>query len=175
MRPKELAVILVVLSVAISGFVIVSKTREDRVIGDYIGQTGSCYLDDGTCLHEDRGMLFYVAGYAISAALFLLGLYLYFDKTNEKITEHQKQVASSLEKAASKDELKAYLAGFAEDEQIVLKTINENNGIMQSTLRYKADMSKATLSVMLKSLENRKIISRKPYKKTYQVYLVKKF
>ena len=48
-------------------------------------------------------------------------------------------------------------------------------GIKQSTLRYKTDMSKTTLSLMLKSLEERKFVKRKPSGKTNQVYLVKKF
>ena len=57
----------------------------------------------------------------------------------------------------------------------VIKAIKENEGITQSTLRFKTNFSKATLSQHLKKLEERKFISRTPKGKTKQVFLVKKF
>ncbi len=137
---------------------------------------GSCFLEDGTCLHADRTFTIYVIGGALAASTLILGLYLiFFDKTQKLLAEQHLKVSSALKESAEKDEFTAFLAGFNKDEQEVLKAIKEQDGIHQSTLRYRTGMSKASLSLMLQSLEERDIIKRKQSGKTNEVYLRKKF
>ncbi len=157
-----------------------AKSKEDAAINLIIHEQGSCYLADGTCLHDDRDYSLYVLGWGFSVALILFGAYIGFiDKTQKILAEHQLKVSSALRDAkkegSKKDKFEAFLAGFNEEERSVLKAVQEQEGIKQSTLRYKTGISKSSLSLLLHSLEERDILSRKKSGKTNEVFLRKKF
>ncbi|MAG08458.1 hypothetical protein CMO89_03220 [Candidatus Woesearchaeota archaeon] len=181
MNQKQIGTILIIAGILLASLIFWIKIKDDIAIRQIIMQQGgSCYLDDGTCLHEDRDYIVYIIGWVLSAALTILGVYLiFFDKTQEILAEHQEKVSSALEEAKKqekdKDEFHAFLSSFNEDEQNILKSTKEQDGIKQSTLRYRTGISKSTLSLTLKSLEERDIISRKPSGKTNEVFLRKKF
>jgi DNA-binding MarR family transcriptional regulator len=180
MKQKQIGVILIIVGLVLAGFVYMTKVREDAHIATMIQiQNGSCYLADGTCLHDDRSYTIYVIGYALAIALIFFGLYLSFvDKTQQVLEKHSREVSEALRDAKKfdkeKDEFGAFLSGFTEDEQKILKSVKEQEGIQQSTLRYKTGLSKTSLSLLLKSLEEREIISRKEEGKTNKVYLRKR-
>lgn len=177
MNKKQVGILLIIIGILLSGLTYSMKVREDNSINAIILiQGGSCYLPDGTCLHEDRSYLPYIFGWIISSAIILLGVYLiFFDKT-EKILEKSRQDFKEEVKSSKKaKEFDAFLSGFNAEEQIVLKAVNDNEGILQSTLRYKTGISKTGLSLLLKSLEDREIISRTIDGKSNKVYLIQKF
>lgn len=180
MNQKQIGTIVLIIGIVLAVFVLLVKLREDSQIHATVEQTGSCYLADGTCLHEDRDWILYIVGWVLSAALIILGVYLLlFDKTQKVLAEHQQKVSSALRDAkrdeGAKEKFEAFLAGFGPEEQAVLKAIKEQDGIKQSTLRYRTGISKTSLSLMLKDLEARGFISRKQEGKTNQVFLRKKF
>lgn len=171
---------MLIIGVLLAGSVTFVKIREDAVLDKLIDAQGSCYLDDGTCLHDEANQAPYIIGWVLSGILVIFGIYIGFiDKTQQVLAEHQIKISSALEEAKKhekeKDEFSAFLSGFDEDEQKVLKAVKEQDGIKQSTLRYKTGISKSSLSLLLKSLEEKEIISRKEAGKTNEVYLRKKF
>ena len=179
MNQKQIGSALLIIAILLSVFVFIAKSREDAKTNLLIKQSGTCFLGDGTCLHE-VSLWPYIFGWSLAGALGALAIYLLlFDKTQEKLAEHQKEVSSALRDAKKfekeKDEFEAFLSGFTEDEQKVLKAIKEQDGIQQSTLRFRTGMSKAALSLMLASLEEKGIISKKESGKTNEVYLRKTF
>lgn len=179
MDQKQVGIIIIILGIIIMGFTYYSHQRDIKVIQNVVTETGSCFLDDGTCLHETSSR-YNIIGWIISTAMILFGIYLAFiDKTQKTLQEHQVKVSKALEESKrlekDKDEFKAFLSGFSEEEQRVLKAVKEQEGIKQSTLRYKVEMSKTSLSLLLKELEKKGIISRKTSGKTNEIFLVKKF
>ncbi len=180
MNQKQIGIIILILGILLTMFVTVEIKKQNTYIDWFIEEQGTCYLNDGTCLHEERSYLSFIFGSAIAIALVLFGIYLaIFDKTQMKLAKHQKEIALALKESKKQEKEKsnfeAFLAGFNADEQKVLKTVKEQEGIKQATLRYKTGMSKTSLSLLLKKLEEKEIISRKPEGKTNKVYLRKRF
>jgi uncharacterized membrane protein len=179
MNQRYIGITLIIVAILIGVFVGVTKANHAKLIWELAGETGSCFNEEGTCLHEQNNTLF-VVGWSLSGALLLFGVYLaIFDKTQRVIAEHQVKVSSALESAMKEDKKKsqvdAYLAGFSDDEQNVLKVVFEQQGIQQSTLRFRTGLSKTSLSLILRDLEERNVISRKDSGKTKQVFTIKKF
>jgi hypothetical protein len=177
MNKKQIGILLIIVGIIVGGFVYVAKIREDNNIKTIISlQGGSCYLADGTCLHEDRDYTLYIIGGILSAALIILGSYLiFFDRTEKLIEKQAKVLTDELKESKKTKEFDAFLSGFSGEEQKVIKAVNAQEGIQQSTLRYKLGVSKTGLSLLLKSLEEKEIISRKVSGKTNKIYLRKKF
>jgi len=173
MNQKQIGIILIIVGILMTLFVYTAREREDNNIKLIMQNSAnnSCFLEDGTCLHKQNTHAFLLGG-VLSISLILFGIYLSFvDKTQKVLAEHQVKVSSALKEAKKDDKFNAFLSGFNEDSQKVLKAIKEQDGIKQSTLRFRTGISKSSLSLVLKELENKKIISRKKSGKTNEVYL----
>lgn len=176
MDQKKTGIVIMLFGLVLGASIFAIKIRETQMIDKIVDEQGSCFLSDGTCLHQDMDNPFYILGIGFSLALSIFGAYIaFFDKTQDELARHQKIVSGALAEASRKDEFKAYLAGFDENEQNVIAAVHEQDGIKQSTLRYRTGMSKTSLSLMLKNLEERGIISRKDSGKTKEIYLRKRF
>ncbi len=180
MNQRVIGVIVVVFAILAGTLLFLVKAQHDADTALLIqARGGNCYLADGTCLHE-QGNGLYIFGGAFTAALLALGVYLIiFDRAARSLERQHLEVSQALKEAKQqerqKDEFTAFLAGFSEEERTILSAVKEQDGIKQSTLRFRTGMSKTTLSLMLKSLEQRGIIGREEDGKTNKVWLRKKF
>jgi ribosomal protein S25 len=169
MENKKLGIILLTIGILLALAIYGVKSREDAIINKVIDEQGSCFLEDGTCLHSDRGMTLYFVGWALSAALAALSVYLiFFEKS-------QKEIISTLEKhkkiQVDEEKFNILLKGLDENEKKVLKAVKEQDGITQQTLRLRADLHKSKLSIVLDGLEKKGLVKKVPKGKTNQIYL----
>ncbi len=65
--------------------------------------------------------------------------------------------------------------GLDEFEKKVMNSIREQQGITQSTLRIRTNLSKAKLSYVIQDLEKKELIKRIKKGKTFSIYLKDKF
>ena len=169
MDNKQLGVILLIIGILLSLTIYGVKAKEDSIIREVVSDQGTCFLDDGTCLHEDRSTFFYIMGWTLSAILMALGLYLMlFEKSQKAIIgalENQKNIKVNEEK------FEILLKGLSKDEQNIIKAVKEQDGITQQTLRLRTDLHKSKLSILLDGLEKKDLIARKEKGKTKQVFL----
>jgi len=169
MDNKKLGIIMIIVGVLLISAVFFVKFREDALIEKIIMEEGTCFLEDGTCLHRDRNSMFYVASWILSSIIIALGVYLiFFDKSQKEILstlENQKKIQVNEEK------FNILLKGLDNDEKKVMKAVKEQEGITQQTLRLRADMHKSKLSIVLSELEKKGLVKRVEKGKTKQVFL----
>lgn len=105
---------------------------------------------------------------------FMLGLGFYlllFNKTDRSNEEIIKKLEREKDRKIKEEKFDIILRALDEFEGKVLRVVKEQNGITQSTLRFKVDMSKAKLSYVLQELERRGLVKRVKKGKTLQVFL----
>ena len=126
--------------------------------------------DGGICPMEEQHTHWqtYVGIILISGIAALGGYLIFFEKS-------QKAIISTLEKQKhiqiESEKFDILLKGLNTDEQKILKSVKEQDGITQQTLRLRTDMHKSKLSIVLDGLEKKGIIARKEKGKTKQVFL----
>ena len=102
-----------------------------------------------------------------------LGIYLLFFSTSEDAI--LKRLEEEKNMKIEEDKFGLVLKVMDENEQKVLKAIKEQEGITQSTLKFRTDLSKAKISQILTGFEKKRLIKRELKGKTYAVYLMENF
>lgn len=101
--------------------------------------------------------------------LFALGFYLiFFSRGEESIV---RRLEADTSRKLEEDKFSILMKGLDGYEKKVILAVKEQNGITQSTLRLRVDMSKAKLSQVLTELEKKNLVRREPESKTLAVYL----
>ncbi len=102
-----------------------------------------------------------------------LGVYLLFFSTSEEAILKRLEEEKNMKVEQNKFEL--ILRAMDENEKKVLKAIKEQDGITQSTLKFRTDLSKAKVSQILTDFEKKHLVKRELKGKTYAVYLAENF
>lgn len=102
-----------------------------------------------------------------------LGIYLLFFSTSEEAILRRLEEEKSVKTEENKFEL--IMKAMDDNEQKVLKAIKEQEGITQSTLKFRTDLSKAKVSQILTDFEKKHLVKREAKGKTYAVYLAENF
>lgn len=102
-----------------------------------------------------------------------LGIYLLFFSTSEEAI--LKRLEEEKNKKIEMDKFDLILKAMDANEQKILKAVKEQEGITQSTLRFRTDLSKAKVSQILTDFEKKHLVKRELKGKTYAVYLTESF
>jgi len=102
-----------------------------------------------------------------------LGIYLLFFSTSEEAILKRLEEEKNIKIEQNKFDI--VLKAMDDNEKKVLKAIKEQDGITQSTLKYRTDLSKAKVSQILTDFEKKHLVKRELKGKTYAVYLVENF
>ena len=65
MDQKKIGIILLILGLIVVTMVFIEKLRDDAYLNNIIEDIGSCYLADGTCLHDERDFITYYIPYLV--------------------------------------------------------------------------------------------------------------
>jgi len=102
-----------------------------------------------------------------------LGIYLLFFSTSEEAILKRLEEEKHMKLEENKFEL--ILKSMDENERKVIHAIKEQDGITQSTLKFRTDLSKAKISQILTDFEKKHLVKRESKGKTYAVYLTENF
>lgn len=102
-----------------------------------------------------------------------LGIYLLFFSTSEEAILKRLEQEKSMKIEGDRFDL--VLKAMDENEKKVLKAIKEQDGITQSTLKFRTDLSKAKVSQILTDFEKKHLVIREAKGKTYAVYIAENF
>jgi len=90
------------------------------------------------------------------------------DIENNKITVHKEESKDVKENIKILEVVKKLLN---EDEAKIMEIIFENEGITQDSLHFRTGFSHSKLSMIIKKLEEKDLIVREKFGKTYKIYL----
>ena len=178
MDNKKLGFLIVLFGVA---FIIISIIFKMQVsyLADSLMRTsnGSCFLENGKCIHEQTNLPF-IVGISLAAFVIAFGFYVVYlskaAKTLETINKSLlSEVKSQKNKQFKEEKFKILLTGLDEDEKKVLTAVKEQDGISQSTLKYRVDLSKTKLSMVLSQLEKKGLVAKVKKGKINNIFLKK--
>jgi len=158
MENKKLGVIIIIFALLVGSLLFYYNSQLNKQ-AEKIG----CFSDPN-CMPIEESLTISHVAIGIFSFILALGFYLlFFNKTEKKIME-------KLEDEKEQDKFEFALKMVDPFEAKVLRKIKEQEGITQSTLRVKTDMSKAKLSYVLQDLEKRGIIRKIKKGKTFSIY-----
>ena len=149
---KKFGAILIVVGILLGLSAISERVKEINYINLITQQNnGSCFLEDGTCLHNSQNLVPVYFGGTVSLSMILGGIYLLLkenrSKQDEKIEQKAEQKRNIL---------------LNEDEKLFIEKIKESQGaIFQSELVEKTGFTKVKVTRILDKLEGKGIIERK--------------
>ncbi len=171
METKKLGFLIIGMSIVV-GFIMFSYMSKLGVQE----QANNC---NPTQQCQQISSLFGLSHIAIGflAFIFALGFFLLFFNKGEasKYTDVLEKIQEEKKQKTAENKFNLLLRPLDENERNVLTAVKEQEGITQSTLKYRANLSKAKVSQILTDFEKKNLIARKVKGKTYQVFLTENF
>ncbi|MBS3082201.1 MarR family transcriptional regulator [Candidatus Pacearchaeota archaeon] len=166
MDNKKLGVLLILIGFAV-GLLFLYLTSNLSTQSRELG----CFPNKD-CMGIERALSFSHVAVGVFSFIFALGIYLLvFNKTDKVDRSILKKLEEENKEKIENMKFDIIMKALDQFEQRVVKAVREQEGITQSTLRLRLDMSKAKLSYVLQELEKRGLIKRVKKGKTLSIYL----
>ena len=178
MDNKKLGYLIILIGIMFIILLFILKIQINQLTNSLMDLSGgTCFLESGRCIHEQNFLPFIIGAVTILVTLGL-GIYLIlFSKTEKSFETTQKSILNKLQSTKNKDlkeeKFKILLTGLDEDEKKVITAVKEQDGISQSTLKYRTNLSKTKLSMVLSQLEKKGLIAKVKKGKTNDIFLKK--
>lgn len=172
---KILGIVVIILALSMLFAVYSYKKQVDSLTTLLMISSGGQCVQNGVCIHKQSNLPLYL-GITFSALTLLLGVYLLitsrYQKHSSKAQEEMLKLLHQSKKKHTEDErFSLILKALDEDEKKVMSAVREQDGIEQSTLRIRTDLSKTKLSVVLSELEKKNLVKKVPEGKKNRVYI----
>ena len=180
MDNKKLGFLIIFLGIAFGVVLFIFKIQLNQLTNTLMTLSGgSCFLQNGSCIYEQSNLPL-IFGAVLTVFTLSLGFYLiYFFKAVSSYENAHKDILNEIKSTRTiesvKERFNILLTGLDEYEKKVLTTVKEQDGILQSTLKYRTDLSKSKLSMVLAQLEKKGLISKVKKGKTNLIFLKKAF
>ena len=177
---KKIGFALIFLGLMFAAILIIFKIQIDNLTNSLmILSGGSCFLEGGECIHEQK-ILPLILGTILVILSLGSGLYLILSsKTAKSFENTQKDIFDAIKSAKhaelKEERFKILLEGLGDAEKKIIMAVKEQDGISQSTLKFRTDLSKSKLSMTLSQLEDKGLISKVKKGKINHVFLKKAF
>lgn len=178
MDNKKLGFLIIFIGMVFVVVLSVLKIQIDQQADSLMALSGgNCFLENGKCIHE-QSFIPFAAGIGTIVLTIGLGIYLIsFSKTTKSFETVQKDILKKIDTTKKvelkEDKFKILLTGLDEDEKKVIEAVKDQDGISQSTLKYRTDLSKTKLSIVLSQLEKKNLIAKVKKGKINNIFLKK--
>jgi len=167
MESKKLGFLIIGISIVV-GFIMFSFMVNLNTQGEVLQCNPS---DECQQVNSLLGLSHIAVGFI--SFIFALGFYLlFFNKGEEAIL---KRLEEEKDNKVQENLFSVALKMLDDNEKNVINAIKEQDGITQTTLRYRTDLSKAKISQILTDFEKKSLIKRIQKGKTYSVHLIQSF
>ncbi len=102
-----------------------------------------------------------------------LGVYLLFFNAGEEAI--LKRLEQEKNMKIEQDKFDLVLKAMDDNERKIFRAVKDQEGITQSTLKFRTDLSKAKVSQILTDFERKNLVRREGKGKTYSVHLIQNF
>ena len=168
LNKKTLGVFAILISILFLITIIIFIIQLNNVVDQLMELSGGNCFIDGVCAHQQNNFPVYIGIFGLLLNL-VLGIYLiFFDKSEKEIKEY---ITKDKESKQKEEGFEILLKGLDEAEKKVIQKVKEQDGISQSTLRIRTDMSKAKLSMVLADLEKKGLIKKVQEGKFNKIFL----
>jgi ribosomal protein S25 len=163
MENKRLGVLILIFSIAF----LVFANYFNTILYDQ-SEKLDCIVNN-ECIEIEKSISLTNIAFGFFGFMFGLGVYiLFFNKSEERIL---RRLEDEKDHKIGEEKFNIILMALDPHEKKVMKAIKDHDGITQSTLRLRTDMSKTKLSYVLQELEKRNLIKRVKKGKTLEVFL----